>query len=378
MMNNLDVMDDILILEEKFTTDESIELSPEQIALAAKLSASVKPEERWKTYLDQLAMLGLEEWLSDRVPKLAIKQDWQRSIDYLTVGDFNLMIIRVNEDEDDVALSKSAIDQPSLQPHLYVLVEVLAESGLVRICGCLSQLQLMQHREVEAARISEEDETTYLLPLDWFELDPAQVLLYLRCIHPLALIPKPAVDKVPVHPPIFSTVQSVTSDISRSVKKEVKQAVQELSLLWQPSLQLSSVMRSQSEEDIATIVSELQDKGVEIHPEYIYGCLTEDLMWQDVSLRLHVLKWNLANTILAPKWSLLLILGAAHDKILPPKLKFKIEDTEQNLVYEDIVSESTQSPYLYSQVVGARQEQFNVIIEMPNQLKFRISSISYY
>jgi hypothetical protein len=72
MINNLDdSMDDILILEEKFITADSIELSPEKDTLAAKLSTCAKPEERWQNYLDQLAMIGVEEWLNDQVIGLA-------------------------------------------------------------------------------------------------------------------------------------------------------------------------------------------------------------------------------------------------------------------------------------------------------------------
>ncbi|MBD6615421.1 DUF1822 family protein [Komarekiella sp. 'clone 1'] len=371
-MNNLDdLMDDTPILEGKVITADTIELLPKQVAWAAEASASAKPEARWQNYLDHLALIGIQEWLKNRVPELEVEQDWREPMGYLMVGNFKLFVITLDSIEEDVVtVSKAAINKPEFRPHLYVLVEVLAEPKLVRVCGCLSQVQLVQQQETEASRIEDEDDANYLLPRDWFEPDPAQVLLYLRCIHPSALIQRPILGKSPT--PALSIPQVVTSSISRITEK-VEQAVQELTLILQPPLQLSSVMRSLSEkEKITTVVKELRGKGIEVPPDHMYAESKEDLLWENVSLRLHVIKWNLSNTILTPKWSLLLILGTLSEESLPPKVMMKIEDATQ-VLDEQIITEGTQVPYLYTQAIGTWQEQFRVTIQMPDNSEFPVT-----
>jgi Protein of unknown function (DUF1822) len=377
MIDNADdFMDDIFMLDYQIITEDSIELLPEQVAVAARESADTKSETRWQNYLDRLALIGIEEWLKDRVPELRIKHDLHKSISYLTVGNFNLFIITLDSiGEDIVTVSKVAIDKAELRPHLYVLVEVLEEPRLVRVCGCLSQIQLVQQREAEASRIEEEDDATYLLPLDWFELDPAQVLLYLRCLHPSALIPQPTVE-VRARTFVPSIVKDINSGIVQ-VGEGVKQVVRELSLILQPPLQLSSAMRANSEEDnIAMLVSQLQDEGMDIPSKHIYAYSKEDLQWKDVSILLHVIKWKLSNAVSNQRWSLLLILGTSDEKKLPSGLIFTVKDTGQNLLFEHIISKDIQPPYLYSQVEDNLQEQFQVIIQMPDKATFKISSIT--
>jgi len=379
MINNLDnLMGDTPILEGKVITADTIELLPKQVAWAAEASASAKPEARWQNYLDRLALIGIQEWLKNRVPELEIKHNWREPIYSLDVGDFKLFgIILDSIEEDFVRVSKAAIKNPELKPHLYVLVEVLAEPKLVSVCGCLSQLQLVRQQETEASRIEDEDDETYLLPLDWFELDPAQVLLYLRCIHPSALISQPSKDKTLVRTLLPSIPPVATNGISR-ISEKVEQVVQELSWILLPPLSLSSAVRSQFSKvqifEIDAVEKELQHKGVSIPSTAIR--MYQDFQWEGTELRLYAVKWGLATTQSAQEWSLLLILGASSNTGLPPKIVMKVKDETQNFD-EEIVSEKSQDYYFYTQVIGSLQEKFQVTIQMPDETQKQFEPISF-
>jgi hypothetical protein len=378
MIENLDnSTDDSLTLKDKFVEDtfiaaDDIELSSEQIALATKLSASAKSEDRWQSYLDQLAMIGVKEWLHDRAPELKIKQDYQKPIGQLTVGDFNISVITLDSIKENFAtISKAAITQPTLQPHLYVLVEVLVEPRLARICGCISQLKLVQQQEIELSIIEDENDATYLVPLDWFELDPAQVLLYLRCIQPSALIPQVSLSKLPSIP------QFVVSGISQITEK-VEQVVQELSWILLPPLSLSSAVRSQLSKvqmfEVAAVEKEIQCQEISVPSNAIR--MYQDFQWKEIEFRLYAIKWELATNQSEQEWSLLLILGTLPKIDLPPKIIMRITNETQDF-NEVIVSEKSEDSYFYTQIIGVQQEKFQVTIQLPDETCQQFEPISF-
>jgi hypothetical protein len=146
----------------------SIFLTSEAIHQALDSSRSAAAPLQWQTYLRMLALKGFEAWLQQRSPEL----------DCQTMTHL---------------LPRSILETTA--PDFYVLVEVLEEQGRVEICGALSQVQL-QRQDWEAL---EQDSEEVFLPLSWFELEPNQLLLYLRCLEPMAAtqpqpVPSPVVN----------------------------------------------------------------------------------------------------------------------------------------------------------------------------------------
>jgi hypothetical protein len=168
----------------------SIFLTPEAIHQALDSSRSAAAPLQWQTYLRMLALKGFEAWLQQRSPEL----DCQTMTHLLQVRGILLHLAILDSIEDDrVALPRSILETTA--PDFYVLVEVMEEQGRVEICGALSQVQL-QRQDWEAL---EQDSEEVFLPLSWFELEPNQLLLYLRCLEPMAAtqpqpVPSPVVN----------------------------------------------------------------------------------------------------------------------------------------------------------------------------------------
>jgi hypothetical protein len=70
-------IDDDFIFNGMFLSLENITLSPEQMTWAIELSQSIVSEtQRWQTYLNALALAGIEQWLQKRAPELTLSNDW--------------------------------------------------------------------------------------------------------------------------------------------------------------------------------------------------------------------------------------------------------------------------------------------------------------
>jgi Protein of unknown function (DUF1822) len=170
----------------------SIFLTPEAISQALDFSRDAAPSQ-WQRYLQMLAVKGFEAWLQQRSPEL----DCQEMSPLLQVRGILLHLAIVDSIEDDrVALPRSVLE--TTHPDFYVLVEVLEEQGRVEICGALSQIQL-QRQNCDAL---EQDSEEVCFPLSWFELEPNQLLLYLRCLEPTT-----AAQSQPVSSPIVHLSQ---------------------------------------------------------------------------------------------------------------------------------------------------------------------------
>jgi hypothetical protein len=75
MTNHL--TDNNFIPNATFLSLENITLSPEQIEWAIELSQSVPTEsQQWQTYLNALALAGVEQWLQKRAPELTLSNEW--------------------------------------------------------------------------------------------------------------------------------------------------------------------------------------------------------------------------------------------------------------------------------------------------------------
>jgi hypothetical protein len=80
---------------------ESIWLESEHFQEAKKISVIVNNEaDKWQSYLNALALLGFEKWLSTHITQQPIKRD--SNISYLKVGEFKVCLIATENilDED--------------------------------------------------------------------------------------------------------------------------------------------------------------------------------------------------------------------------------------------------------------------------------------
>ncbi|MEO0835551.1 MAG: DUF1822 family protein [Cyanobacteria bacterium J06642_3] len=194
-MTNYNIaLDESLLDFESFLTT-GIELSSEQIDQAVALSdCIINPERQWQTYLNSLALFGFETWLQERDPNLNINSDrcsvkqasYANYIDgmfNLTVGDYKLCLLTNGVSIDEViSVDRALIDLPEYAAHFYVLVNVIEEQAEVEIESFISYQEIITGKQ--AANLSATDDWTYEVPVDWFNTQPDNLLLALRCLEP--------------------------------------------------------------------------------------------------------------------------------------------------------------------------------------------------
>ena len=174
---------------------ETIDLPPEVIEQAIEISSTIPNEERqWQTYLNVLALHGFQEWLGSRATDLTIDERCSvldsptanaiNAVCNLKVNEFKVCLITTGSfTDEEVTFPRAVVDLPEFIPHFYVLVEVQEELSIATVQGFLSHEQLVNR----GANLQAEEDWTYQLPLDFFEVDPDRLLLYLRCLEPTAI-----------------------------------------------------------------------------------------------------------------------------------------------------------------------------------------------
>lgn len=358
---------------------DSITLTPEQVDWAVDLSQNAISEaEQWHTYLNLLALQGVQEWLGKRSPELSLQSDWlpdsvqpvkQNQADYLSqrvselkIGKFKLYLVTSDCVNDPmVAIPQAVVERHSFDPDAYMLVEVLEELAQVRVSGYLPQLQLnhhLNHLEVE--------EKSWLMPLDEFTLDADNLLLHLRCSDPAQFRTPPVSEPINTHNP-KPLVQAQTTAINAALwlRDQVDRVAEELSWILLPPLDLSGAMMSlrsgrSPDEDLITVMNELRrEQAVDISADARVS--HQNLQLGDVAIRLYALIWAIPDAV-QPEWSLLFILGAQTGTQLPQGITLQVEDETSILVEETL----EHAPYLYAQVVGTWDEQFNATIILPD------------
>lgn len=348
---------------------DSVTLTPEQIDWAVDLSQNAATEaEQWQTYLNTLALQGVQEWLHKRSPELPLKSNWlpgfmrtpihtsqtthlSQFVSRLEIGDFKLYLVTSDcVDDPMVAVPQTIVEQRSFDPDLYMLVEVLEELAQVRVTGYLPQSQLNGQR-------LQTEEQSALLPLSEFTPDPDKLLLHLRCSDPAQF-------RAPISPtPISPTPAPLNAALW--LRNQLDRVAAELSWMLLPPLNLSGAMMSLRSgrspiEDLDNVVMELQrDCALEIAPDA--RAAYRDLQVDAVAVRLYALTWDVSSPA-EPEWSLLLVLGAQPGTQLPQGITLTVQDDSQVLTEETL----QQAPYLYAQVIGTWNEQFRVTITLPN------------
>jgi hypothetical protein len=389
-------------------TSDSVALTPEQIDWAVDLSQHAATEaEQWQTYLNTLALQGVQEWLHKRSPELSLKSNWlpgfirppihssqashlSQFVSRLEIGDFKLYLVTSDcIDDPMVAVPQAIVEQRSFEPDLYMLVEVLEELAQVRITGYLPQSQL----NGQLSSLQTEDQSV-LLPLSEFIPDSDKLLLHLRCANPTHFHDSSAVTPSsgsaplnsltsPIFPPIPSP-SSTPSNFSTAalnaglwLRNQLDRVAEEFSWILLPPLNLSGAMMSLRSgrspiEDLDNVVMELRrDCAVEIAPDA--RAAYRDLYVDAVAVRLYALTWDVPAPT-EPEWSLLLVLGAQPGTQLPHGISLTIQDDTQILTQETL----QQAPYLYAQVIGTWNEQFRITLALPNGASLTLPPFAFH
>jgi hypothetical protein len=393
--------DNDFILNGTFLPPETIILSSEQIEWALELSQSVTPEpQQWQTYLNALALAGVDQWLQKRAPELTLNSEclsrkesdflvdssrqsltlmrptdatFSESICQLQVNEFNLYLIVTDSLYDtNISISRTAVESAQFIPHFYVLVEVLEELEQTTLRGYLRRDHLIHQQESIGLR--RESDTTYLLPIDWFEPDSDKLLLCLLCLDPAAIPVLSHQQSTLRSSPLSSPVQQSNQPAINAglwLKDQLDRVAQDLSWILLPPLSLTPEFRAlrpacssaslSPVEQFNDAIAQLRNQGDMAIPSKARG-VYRDLQWENVALRLYVVAWELPATDSVPEWTLLLILGAQPNATLPLGIKLQVRD-EVQILEEPVLTDRSQD-YLYARVIGTHNERFWVTIAL--------------
>lgn len=298
---------------------DSFQLTPDRIDRAAAAA-------NWDAYLDQLASLGLEQWLESR--DLSPRHQGDR----LTLNGFTLLPLT------QASLDTQTLPKPKTPAHYYIAVQVQEELHQITIQGLLRHNQLRPGQEE--------------LSLQSFDADTGHLLLALRCGQPFPI------------PTAFS--QTVTN-VRNWLTQQADRLAEDLAWVIMPPV--ATAMRSGSAID--AILRSLQAQGVQLptDPQVVYQDITLDAQ----ALRLYAIATPLQEGPEGPEWSLLLLLGNQDNSNLPEGLRLVLR--EGNDLLTDEVS-STQA-YLYSQVIASPAEQFTLEIQAPSGATHTFAPFAY-
>ena len=437
-----------LWLDYEVLPTEAINLSPAMIHQAVKLSSKIPHEERqWQTYLNALALGGFEEWLESRATDLMVNREQcsvlhpatanvMNAVSNLQVGEFKLCLIALGSlTDEEVSLPRAVVDLPEYVPHFYVLVDVQEEQETATVQSFLSYQQL-KHRLSRVNLMADED-WTYQLPVSWFEGNPDDLLLNLRCLEPTAIpLPEPSPNRsvqlsrlrsqleallpelqspeqnlwqvltweqgavILTHPELLNwvyqlqqssgqtqplatvkkhladTLQLLTQpavNAGRWLMDELDELAQNLSWVLLPSLAPATAMRSPAEE-FEAIVTQLRQTDVEI-PLEARGAY-RDLRLVGMPLRLYAVTWPLLSGSI-PEWTLLLVLGATPGTHLPSGLQLRVSD-QTGILVERTLDQQQRGSYMFTRVIGTWDEKFVVTVSLASGIEQTLPPFSFH
>lgn len=172
---------------------EIIWLEPEQVEQAKTMSQlrlgerSTPELQQWQNYLNALALLSFEQWLSERLPEYPIERspNFIGPVFYVEVNGFRFCLIAIEHVLDEIMqIPQALIEQPALAAHFYVLLEVSEEQELVIVRGFLRFDELISYRDRHTCQPRD---SCYPLPLTLMDAEPNHLLFYCRSVQPTAI-----------------------------------------------------------------------------------------------------------------------------------------------------------------------------------------------
>ena len=439
-MNSNNIETDSLLLDFESFSETGIELSASQIDQAVALSDRLEnPERQWRTYLHSLALFGFETWLESRhdveieTEQCSVRQPSQANyidgVFNLRIGEYKICLLTNGVALDEfVTIDRALIDLPAYAAHFYLLLDVVEEQAEVRLNSFIRHEEIRQRQQL----LVPASDWTYELPLAWFEHQPEDLLLYLRCLEPE---PIQLPTSITATEEIFTELEPLLPQL-RAAELPLDQVLtwsQAAPILGDPKL-LAWLYRLQSDrltvaESMAalrnTLSSALRQTAINVKSWLADELdeLAQNLSWtllpppvfaanglRDLSvvnrtspteefaaivtqlrrsgedippeargacqdftlgnhqLRLFALTWCIEETDV-PEWSLLLVLGAQSQNFLPQTLSLEIQEGE-TILDRKINDRDTSDSYLYTQVIGELDEQFTVKLTLEDGTAF--------
>jgi hypothetical protein len=348
MTQDLELID---FLDTEALTEEQIELSSAQMEEAVRLIQSTcDPSQQWQLYLHALGLLGFKQWLEEWAPDLEIANShcstdhsdhWVEAC-YLSVAKFNLCLVAIPTSLDStIDLPQAIVDLPQFIPHVYLLVEVREEQMQVKICGYLRRDRWVEQQRSHPLKPTLNQK--YTVPLNWFNLDPTELLLELRCLEPPIII--------------SSSLPLQIVNVSHWLSDRLDAAARQFGWILLPPLVPAAALRSAQEE--------LLMLGVQI-PSEARG-VYQELQSGNAMLRFQAIAWVLSTASDAFAWTLLIILDGDR---LPVGTRLRIRDASQ-LLFEQVVKATNSS--LFAQVGGDLVDRFWVTIDLPDGASIDLS-----
>ena len=411
---------------------ETVKLESTDLDQAVQLSGQMLHQGRqWQTYINALALLGFQQWLSHRAPEIPVNQEHCSilhpsqanlidAVCNLFVGKFKVCLIAVDSlSDEEITIPRAAIDLPEFTPHFYIVVAVEEELGQATIQSFLRYDQLRSHPD-ETVKLLVNPDWTYSLPVDWFECDPDQLLLFLEFLEPSAIpvptatpLDKAAISRMQAElkailPQIQSAKKYLWQELTWEKAAIVLQSHELLTWLYQPKIPANPVinvglwLQNQMDElsqelawvllppiapamrslmlspvqELGAIVRELEVRTRTKTPTQARGAY-HNFQLAESQLRLYAIIWQLPPVANIPEWTLLLVLGSQPNNRLPHGIKLQVSDQMQVLV-ERTFDQKTADTYLYARVAGAWNETFLVTIALTNGVMLTLPSFAFH
>ncbi|MBD2200353.1 MULTISPECIES: DUF1822 family protein [Calothrix] len=384
---------------------ESITLTAEYFTEASKRSLNYHNQSKqWQIYLQFLTYFACREWLAEREPTLKINQDelitWQaqyadviNTAFNLSIGKFKVCLIPNLDFSDlEVTIPRALLDLPEFNAHFYIVINIEEEIELAIIRGFLRYDEISQYQP----QLKPDLDWNYRLPLDWFNSDANDLLLYLQCLSPSAItLPEIPRDRqnflatisselltlllqlrnsplckvltwkqgieVLTTPDLLQIVTQPAVNVRSWLNHQLHQAIPELS--WQVLAPFTPFLSANQtpEQELDNILTHIQTThNIDIPP-------TAGRAYQEIELecllRLYAVTWLLPDD--NSGWNLLLILKTITDNNSSTSgFTLRVIDKTEILVEEEL--QPQQQDYIFTLVEGSYDDQFLVNITSAN------------
>jgi hypothetical protein len=352
---------------------DTIALTPAQIMQAAQLADSLPElEQKWTNYLNNLALIGFQSWLDQRMPEITFNSSHNSSISnaicQLEIGGFKICLLTQGTLDDNlIAIPRQVIDIDRNTAHFYVLITVDEEQEEVSITGIIRYDQLRNYQQNNNLRL--QSDQSYLIPLAYFDTDINHLLLYLRCLEPASIqLPNSLTELENRN--ILNQLRQPVINAALWLQNQLDAAAESLSLLLISDAQLATAS-FRSLPLFELIIQQLIEEGLSL-PERVGRTILEFNLGR-IDLQLYSLVWRLEDS---NEWSILFILGTPNDQPLPAGLRLQIRD-ETSLLSEQEISTNSDQAYLYSRAIGEFNERFTVTITLTNGESFTSPTFTF-
>lgn len=255
----------------RFLLPETLWLEPEHYDIAKQQSQqsaiTASESDQWQCYINSLAQLSFQDWLSERFPDVSISEDssQSRAARFLSADDFRLCLVATEQVLDEsISIPRSVVDTPELAAHYYVAVEVLEEEQQAIIRGFLSYGELAKYAGKISANATA-DIADYSLPLSALNAEPNHLISYIQRLVPSAIVLPAASTShartAQVSAQISTQASSIVAKLSDWLDETITASWQAIDDLVNPQMALAVATRSSS---TATKAGKLINLGVQL------------------------------------------------------------------------------------------------------------------